>query len=105
MTFYVGQTKRISGIFYDTDEALSDPTWVELRVGVEVTGGVVSALGQYWYSSGTVSREATGRFYVDYTLTNTGTNVFEYRTSGTPAWKAVKTVQVLEPYGWSGISN
>lgn len=100
MTFYVGQTKRISGIFYDTSEALSDPTWIEMRVGLEVTGGQVSALARYWYSSGTVSRAGTGQYYVDYTLTNTGINVFEYRSSGTPTWKAVNAVKVMEPYTW-----
>ena len=102
--YYVGQTKRLQITFRDASGLVADPTTVQLRVGLETgqaAGGSASALGTWYYASGTITRVSTGVYYRDYTFERTGVNVIEYIASGVPTTKEVLSVQVLQPYVWT----
>lgn len=82
----LGETKYINGLFYDSSDALADPTTVTLRI-TEPSGAVVEEL--YGGSPSAVDRTATGTYR--------RSTVFDQVGDWRWQWIGTGTVQDVEP--------
>lgn len=80
MAYDVGDTVRLKATFKDIGGTASDPTTITLRVK-DPSGNIDS----YTYADADLTKSATGVFYYDLALDESGTWVYEFTSTGTPA--------------------
>ena len=101
MTQYlVGQTKRIQDTFTNVAGVVSDPTTIQLRIGVYLADGSVDTLQTYTYAAAQLIKASTGVYYKDYTFVQAGRHVLEFTTTGTPTTVDILEIDVATPLTW-----
>lgn len=101
MTQYnVGETKRLQATFRNAAGSLSDPTTIQLRIGVQEADGTVRELETYTLAATEITRASIGVFYRDYTFPEAGTFVIEFTTTGAPTTVVIGLVDVATPFVW-----
>jgi len=76
--YNIGDKIRLQGTLEDSVGTDLDPTTVTVKVNTP--SGTAST---YTYAGETVTRSATGVYYVDYTPTESGTHHYQFRSTGT----------------------
>lgn len=99
--YRAGQTYRIRDTFRDEDGVESDPTSVQLRIGVLQSDGTLDTLETYTYGASQLTKEDVGVYSRVYTFPQGGTFVFEFTTTGVPTTVDVSSINVEQPYEWA----
>jgi hypothetical protein len=84
MSIYVGDVVRLTGSFYNLAGALADPTTVTFNVTPKG-----AAKQTFTYAGGTVTKEGTGVYYIDFPVARSGVHQYRIAGTGTPT-KAIQ---------------
>lgn len=76
--YNIGDKIRLQGTLEDSAGTDLDPTTVTVKV-LTPTGTTTT----YTYAGATVTRSATGVYYVDFTPSESGTHHYQFRSTGT----------------------